>query len=77
MSASDRLPTIEQYLSESLYKSGVMASAVNDVDWLVAEVNRLRDIEQAAVWYVRYGGNGHIENLHGVVTKSARPELLK
>ncbi len=45
-----------------------------DIDWLIAEVERLRWIEDAAGWYVQYGGNGHIDNLHRVVKANPRPE---
>jgi hypothetical protein len=44
----DRLPVIKRDLAKSLYDGGAMASEVNDVDWLIAEVERLRRIEDAA-----------------------------
>ncbi len=52
----------------------VRSACKEDIEWLIAEVERLRWIEDAAVWYVQYGGNGHIDNLHRVVKANPRPE---
>jgi hypothetical protein len=72
----DRFPAIKRDLPKSLYGGSVMAREMNDVDWLIAEVERLRKIEDAARLWANYDTSGvkASDNLERTLADNPRPE---